>query len=185
MSTTKNNSELKMNRRNCLAAAGALLAGSALPALAGNDREKAARAGAAKKGDTLYGHGLVWSHELAGVAGDLKLAFDLQVSLEKGTGFGMASDPMHPESNVHFAINSTKQENLRDGETRYSMMGFVTRANSSLTVGLPVRIVAETSGNSTVYAIAIGKMAFGGLGLVVIAIIGVLIGMLQEQPAPR
>jgi hypothetical protein len=187
MNTTRKNSELKMNRRNCLAAAGALLAGSALPALAA----RAVRAGEPqnKEADTLYGHGLVWNHELPGVAGDLKLAFDLQVSLEKGTGFGMASDPMHPESDVHFAINSTEQKKLRDGETRYSMMGFVTRANNPSSVGLPVRILAETRGNTTAYAIVIGKIAFSGLGLVVIAIIAILIGLLlpavQDQPAPR
>jgi hypothetical protein len=183
MNTTGKNSELKINRRHCLAAAGALLAGSALPAFAA----KAARDGEAqtREGDTLYGHGLVWNHELPGVAGDLKLAFDLQVSLEKGTGFGTASDPMHPESNVHFAIHSTEQEKLPDGETRYAMMGFVTRANNPLSVGLPVRILAETRGNTTAYAITIGKIAFGGLGLVVIAIIAILIGMLQDQPAPR
>jgi hypothetical protein len=45
-------------------------------------------------------------------------------------------------------------------------------------VGLPVRILAETRGDTTAIAIAIGDLAFGGAGLVVIAIIAILIGLL-------
>jgi hypothetical protein len=41
-----------------------------------------------------------------------------------------------------------------------------------------VKILAETRGDTTAIAIALGDLAFGGAGLVVIAIIAVLIGLL-------
>ena len=58
------------------------------------------------------------------------------------------------------------------------MIGEVTRANNPASVGLPVRIIAETRGDTTAIAIAIGEFAVAGAGLVVIAIIAVLIGLL-------
>lgn len=126
----------------------------------------------------LYGHGMVWNRDLPGVAGELRLSFDLRVNLETGTGFGTADDPIHPDWNLHFAINSIEQEKLRKGETRYTMTGVVTHANNAANVGLPIRILAETRGDTTAIAIAIGELAFAGAGLVVIAIIAVLIGLL-------
>ena len=62
---------MEVTRRNYLAATGgALLAASALasPAEAIDD----------KNADVLYGHGMVWNRALPGVAGDLKLSFDLR-----------------------------------------------------------------------------------------------------------
>lgn len=47
--------------------------------------------------DVLYGHGQVWNRDLPGVAGELKLAFDLRVNLQTGAGFETASDPVFPE----------------------------------------------------------------------------------------
>jgi hypothetical protein len=163
-----------ISRRKYLAAAGgALLAASALPALANDDHDHA-------KGDAdvLYGHGAVWNQDLPGVAGDLKLSFDLRVNLESGAGFGTASDPVHPDWNFHFAINTTEQKKLRKGETRYTMWGVVTLATNPSHVGLPVRILAETQGDGTAIAIALGDLAFAGAGLVVIAIIAILIPLL-------
>ena len=162
---------MTVSRRNFVAATGgALLAASALSAAA------EAREGA--DGQVLYGHGLVWNRDLPGVAGDVKLSFALRVNLDTGAGFGTADDPVHPDWNIHFAINSTEQEKRRGGETRYTMRGVVTRANNPADVGLPVRILAETSGDTTAVAIALGDRAFAGAGLVVIAIIGVLIALL-------
>lgn len=165
---------MNLTRREYLTAAGgALLAASALPTLADNDHDHRENGA-----DTLYGHGMVWNRELTGVAGELKLSFDLRVNLETGAGFGTAEDPVHPDWNIHFAINSTQQEKLRGGETRYSMTGVVTAANNPANVGLPVKILAETRGDTTAIAIRLGDLAFGGAGLVVIAIIAVLIGLL-------
>jgi len=166
-----------VTRRHCLAAGAALLAGSVLPALAHDDHDRD-RGRDHHDADVLYGHGMVWNRDLPGVAGDLKLSFDLRVNLETGMGFGTAADPVHPEWNLHFAINSTHRQRLPRGETRYAMEGIVTRANDPANVGLPVKILAETRGDTTAIAIAVGDLAFGGAGLVVIAIIAVLIGLL-------
>jgi hypothetical protein len=100
------------------------------------------------------------------------------VNLETGAGFGTANDPVHPDWNIHFAIDSTEQKRLRKKETRYTMRGVVTQATNPANVGLPVRILAETRGDTTAVAIALGDLAFAGAGLVVIAIIAVLIAML-------
>lgn len=165
---------MNVSRRKYLTVAtGALLASGVLPTLAGNHhrREK-------DNADVLYGHGMVWNRDLPGVAGELKMSFDLRVNLETGTGFGTAHDPIHPDWNLHFAINSTQQEKLPGGETRYTMTGAVISANNPANVGIPIRIIAQTSGDTTAIAIAIGDLAFAGAGLVVIAIIAVLIGLL-------
>jgi hypothetical protein len=160
-----------VTRRDYLAAAGgALLAAGASAA--------PAEASDSKGGDTLYGHGLVWNRALPGVAGELRLAFDLRVNLETGEGFGTAGDPVHPDWNTHFAINTLKREKRPKGEARYTMTGVVTSATNPANVGLPVRIIAETVGDTTAIAIALGELAFAGAGLVVIAIIAILIGLL-------
>ncbi len=166
-----------MTRRNYLAAAGGVLAAATcLPAQACDDRSDPARGG--NDADILYGHGMVWNRELPGEAGDVKLSFDLRVNLKAGTGCGTADDPVHPDWNLHYSIDSAVQEKVRGGENRDTMTGVVTRANDPAKVGLPVRILAETRGDTTAIAIAVGDMAFGGAGLVVIAIIAVLIALL-------
>jgi len=163
---------MDITRRECLATigGGALLA-AALPALANEGQDK-------QEADTLYGHGMVWNRDLPGEAGELRLSFDLRINLETGIGFGTASDPIFPDWNMHFAIDSTEREKLPRGESRYTMTGVVTRAANPDNEGLPVRIVAETRGDTTAIAIALGDLAFGGAGLVVIAIIAILIGLL-------
>lgn len=168
-----------MTRRKYLTAAGGvLLAASGLPALAGERGRDRDHDHNREDADVLYGHGMVWNRDLPGVAGELRLSFDLRVNLETGTGFGTADDPVHPDWNLHFAINSAQQERLRKGETRYTLTGIVTKANNPANVGLPIKILAETRGDTTAIAIAIGELAFAGAGLVVIAIIAVLIGLI-------
>src|SRR2546425_2006477 len=123
---------MEVSRRNYLAATGgALLAASALGGPAGADEGK-------NEGDTMYGHGMVWNRDLPGVAGDLKLSFDLRVNLETGKGFGTAEDPVHPDWNIHFSIDSVKSEKRPKGETRFTMSGVVTRANNPNNVGQSV-----------------------------------------------
>ena len=165
---------MNVTRRKYLtAASAALLGASGLPAFAHNDPDRDR-----DDADVLYGHGMVWNRALPGVAGELKLSFELRVNLETGTGFGTADDPIHPDWNIHFAINSVQRQRLRKGESRYTMTGVVTHANDPANVGLPVRILAQTSGETTAVAIALGEMAFAGAGLVMIAIIAILIGLL-------
>ena len=165
---------MKITRRDHLATmGGALLAASPLSTAAnGLDRPDD------DDSEVLYGHGQVWNRDLPGVAGELKLAFDLRVNLDTGAGFGTAHDPVHPDWNVHFAIESAERTRLRRGETQFMMKGVVTHATNPASVGLPVRILAQTRGDTTAIAIAIGELAFAGAGLVVIAIIAVLIGLL-------
>jgi hypothetical protein len=166
---------MKATRRNHLAAlGGTLLAASSLSA-AGPDQHRPAGDGA---GDVLYGHGLVWNRELSGVAGELKLAFDLRVNVETGVGFGTANDPVFPDWNVHFSIDTVERKRLRRGETRVLLKGVVTQAANASHLGLPVRIAAQTEGDATAIVIAIGDQVFMGAGLVVIAIIAWLIPLL-------
>jgi hypothetical protein len=163
---------MKTTRRNHLAALGsALVAASGVSANAQEGR-------ADSDGDVLYGHGLVWNRDLPGVAGELQLAFDMRVNLETGLGSGTAHDPVHAEENVHFAIHSAERTRLRGGESQFMLKGVVTKANNPASVGLPVRMLAQTRGDTTAIAIAIGDHTFAGAGLVVIAIIGVLIALL-------
>lgn len=164
---------MKTTRRDHLAVMGTALMAGSLPRNV-NTQERRDDGDA----EVLYGHGQVWNRELPGVAGELKLSFDLRVNLEKGTGFGTAQDPVHPEWNVHFSIDSAARTKLRSHESQYALKGVVTHANGGFSVGQEVRILAQTSGDTTAIAIAIGDQAFGGAGLVVIAIIAILIGLL-------
>jgi hypothetical protein len=165
---------MKVTRRNHLAAMGsALLAASG--SLSSADAQNIHDDGDA---EVLYGHGQVWNRDLPGVAGEVKLAFDLRVNLKTGTGFGTAQDPVFPDWNVHFAIESAERTRLRKGESQFMMKGVVTQTNNVALLGQPVRILAQTRGDTTALAIAIGDLAFAGAGLVVIAIIAVLIALL-------
>jgi hypothetical protein len=164
---------MDITRRDHLAAlGGALLAASPLSAAAGQGR------GSDDDAEVLYGHGQVWNRALPGMAAELKLAFDLRVNLETGVGFGTAHDPLFPDWNVHFSIDSAERTRLRRGEMQFMLSGAVTHANGGFAVGQPVRILAQTRGDTTAVAIAIGDHAFAGAGLVVIAIIAVLIALL-------
>ena len=165
---------MKITRRDHLAVMGsALLAAGPLAAdTNAQDRRDDGDA------EVLYGHGMVWNRALAGAARELKLAFDLRVNLETGTGLGTAQDPVFPDWNVHFSIDSAERTRIHGGESHYMLKGVVTQANGGFNVGQPVRILAQTRGDTTAIAIAIGDLAFAGAGLVVIAIIAVLIGLL-------
>ena len=166
---------MKITRRDHLAAmSSALLAAGTLPAAAAQPTGRRSDDDA----EVLYGHGQVWNRDLPGGAGELKLSFDLRVNLETGVGQGTAHDPVHPEWNVHFSITSAERTRLRSAESQLALKGVVTHSNGGFAVGQEVRILAQTSGDTTALAIAIGELAFGGAGLVVIAIIAVLIALL-------
>jgi len=165
---------MNISRRKYLTAAGgALLAASGLEALAADSRGKDK-----DDAEVFYGHGMVWNRDLPGIAGELNLSFDLRVNLETGTGSGSAHDPVNPDWNMHFAIGAVTQEKVANSESRFAMSGVVVDATNPDNIGLPVRILAETRGDATAIAIALGDNAFAGAGLVVIAIIAVLIPLL-------
>lgn len=177
MKESHESENVQLDRRNYLAATGgALLAATAFSAAAqpAEAEDKKSRDDA----EIFYGHGMVWNRELEGVAGELNLSFDLRVNLETGVGTGTAHDPVHPDYNLQFAIDSVQRERVRGGEQRFTMVGIVTDAVNPDNIGLPVRILAETRRGSTAIAIALGDLAFAGAGLVVIAIIAILIGLL-------
>lgn len=163
-------------RRQLLATTGAALAATAV---AGD-----AHASAATDADTLYGHGMVWNRDLPGLAGRLNLAFDLRVNLVTGTGAGSAGDPAHPREGFQFAITGTRRERVRN-EQRFLLEGQVTDAIDPGLVGAPVRIAAQTQGDTTAIVIRVGDAVYTGAGLVVTAIIGVLIALLLPAlPVP-
>jgi hypothetical protein len=157
-----------ISRRRVLATTGAALATASAPLAAQPGRQAP---------DTLYGHGTVWNRDLPGLAGTLNLSLDLRVSLATGTGGGSASDAVHADENFHFAITETVRERARN-EDRFLLSGHVTEAVNPAYVGLPVRIAAQTQGNTTAVVIRVGDQVFMGAGLVVIAIIAILIGLL-------
>ena len=148
-----------------------MLAANPLAAVKANDRHD-------DDAEVLYAHGQVWNRALPGVAGELRLAFDFRVNLETGAGFGAASDPVFPDFNVHFSIDSTERKKLRSNETLFTMTGVVTQAVNPAMVGQPVKILAQTHGDATAVAIKIGDLAFAGAGLVVISIINFIIALL-------
>lgn len=55
------------------------------------------------------------------------------------------------------------------------MTGVVTLANNPASVGLPVRILAQTSGDTTAIAIRLGDLAFAGAGLIRIGLLPALV----------
>ena len=154
----------RSNRRNFMKTTSAALVAASVPAAA-----------AATPDDTqkvFYAHGMAWNPELPGTLAGLRLTFDLAIRLG-GTGLGTFADDVNPEFNAHFKINSTaKQGNV------YTFAGEVTAARDPALVGLPVTIVAEVEGSTTGVTITLGAYTFKGAGLVVIAIIAVLIGLL-------
>jgi hypothetical protein len=152
------------DRRNFLKATGAALAAASVPSV-----------GAAPPDDSqkvFYAHGMVWNPELPDVLGELRLTFDIAVRLG-GTGLGTFGDDVHPEFNAHFKINSTAKHG-----NGYTLEGEVVAARDPSMVGMPITILAEVEGSATGVTIMLGENTFKGAGLVVIAIIAILIGLL-------
>jgi TAT (twin-arginine translocation) pathway-exported protein len=152
------------NRRNFLKTTGAALAAASIPSVA-----------TAMPTDTqqvFYAHGMAWNPELPGPLAALRLTFDLAVRLG-GTGLGTFGDDVQPEFNSHFKINSTATH----GHV-YTFEGEVTAARDPAMVGTSVTIVAEVQGTTTGVTITLGTHTFKGAGLVVIAIIAILLGLL-------
>mgnify|MGYP001256774702 CR=1 FL=1 len=158
-------------RRQLLATTGAAIAATAA-APAGTTHARAAA-----DADTLYGHGMVWNRDLPGLAGRLNLAFDLRVNLRTGTGAGSAGDPAHPGAGFQFSIEHVRRERVRS-EDRFFLEGGVTDAVDPGLIGAPVRIAAQTQGDTPAIVVRVGDAVYTGAGLVVTAVIGVLIALL-------
>ena len=154
----------RSNRRNFLKTSGAALVATSVSDLASAGQENTQR--------VFYAHGMAWNPDLPGPLAALRLTFDLAVRIG-GTGLGTFGDDVYPELNAHFNINSAS----RRGNV-YTFEGEVTAARDAALVGAPVRIVAEVEGAATGVEITLGEHTFKGAGLVVIAIIAILIGLL-------
>ena len=153
------------DRRDFLRATSAALAATSVPSLAA--------AGSGDKQKVFYSHGMVWNPELPGILGELRLTFDVAIRVE-GTGLGTFGDEVHPEFNSHFRIDSTEKQG-----NRHTFEGEITAARDPTMIGMPVTILAEVEGSATGVTITLGPYTFSGAGLVVIAIIAILIGLLH------
>jgi hypothetical protein len=152
------------NRRDFLKVGGAALVAASVPSVAAGAPDDTQK--------VFYAHGMVWNPELPGILGGLRLTFDIAVRLG-GTGLGTFGDNVHPEYNSHFKITSTAKHG-----NSYTLMGEIVEARDPAMVGMPVTIVAEVEGSATGVTITLGTNTFKGAGLVVIAIIAILIGLL-------
>ena len=161
-----------IGRRRLLKAAGAGIAAVAVPvATAGavRDAEASGEEEPSHGPKPVYLHGCGWNHDLPGVFGELCLTFEMRAELN-GTGVGTFRDDVHSEVNSQFEIRSAR----RHGKV-YTFEGAITASNDSSMLGMPVKIVAEKTGNDKGKAsITVGSED----SLVVIAIIAILIGLL-------
>lgn len=141
------------HRRSFLAGAGATL-------LTATAHPKPAAAGTGdRRKDVLYLHGMAWNTALPGLAGQLLLTFDVEADLGTGTGFGTASDSVHPEANFQFALTTA-----RKAGNDFELVGSVIRATNPSNVGLPVRVLAEMHGEATRATVQLGSLTFRGAG---------------------
>lgn len=117
--------------------------------------------------------GLVADPAAPGLHGEL--AFNVYASVAAdGTGYGTLSDPVHPSFSSDLRFVSRQRQGRH-----YRWHGVVTRSNDPGLVGLPFVLSAAVQGDSaSPLELEFVGHTFRGRGLVVIAIIAILIGML-------
>jgi hypothetical protein len=117
--------------------------------------------------------GLVANPFLSGSQGVLVLNVYASVASD-GTGFGLLADPVHPGVNSDLRFHSRK----RDGD-RHRWEGEVIKSNDPTLVGQPFVLSATVAGSAAApLDLVIMGETYSGRGLVVIAIIAILIGLL-------
>ncbi|HEX5053683.1 MAG TPA: hypothetical protein VFZ65_18025 [Planctomycetota bacterium] len=117
--------------------------------------------------------GLVADPDAPGPTGEL--AFNVYASIaDDGTGYGTLIDPVHPSYSSDLRFVSRQRQG-----PHYRWEGVVTRSNDPGLVGQPVVLLATVHGDSAspLELVFLGH-TFRGRGLVVIAIIAILIGLL-------
>ena len=123
--------------------------------------------------------GLVANPSLPGSRGGLILNVYASVGSD-GSGFGLITDPLHPEVSSDLKVHTRKR---RGG--RHSWEGEVIRSNDQSLVGQPFVLSATVEGNSAApLDLVLRGETFSGRGLVVIAIIAILIGLLLPTVYP-
>jgi hypothetical protein len=159
------------NRRKFLAAGGALAALAAVPAAKADPPQ--AR--------SIYLHGMVWNRQLPAPMGDWLIRFDANAYIPLGNagplavpGFATLGDDFHDPVGSHVQLHTATIE-----ADQLNLAGTITESKNPALVGQPVRIQGKVVGTSVEgLTIAIGDSVFVGGGLVVIAIIAILIGLL-------
>ena len=160
------------NRREFLAASGALAALAAAPQAYAATEQGHAR--------SLYIHGMVWNRQLAAPMNDWLIRLDANVTIPLGygqlagsPGFATLGDDIHDGVGSHVEIHSA----TLNGD-QLTINGAVAESKNSGLVGQAVRIEGKVQGTSIAgLTVTIGGSVFNGAGLlVVIAIIAILIG---------
>jgi hypothetical protein len=159
------------NRRQFLAAGGALAALAAAP------DAKADQEGVA--GRSIYIHGMVWNRQLASPMNDWLIRLDAKADIPNSgpplaaPGFATLGDDFHDGVGSHVTILSATLHG-----DQLTITGVVSESKTAALVGQPVRIEGKVQGTSVEgLAVTIGGAVFHGAGLlVVIAVIVILIG---------
>jgi hypothetical protein len=159
----------RKNRRNFLAAGGALAALAAVPKAQADPPRM----------NGLYIHGMVWNRQLAAPMNDWLIRLDAKVEIPVGNapppavpGFATLGDDFHDGVGSHVEI----QEAALKGD-QLTIKGTITESKTPGLIGQPVQIEGKVLGTSVQgLTVTIGTSVFGGAGLlVVIAIIAILI----------
>ena len=158
------------NRRNFLAAGGALAALAAPNADADPQRLNG-----------LYIHGMVWNRQLPAPMNDWLIRLDAEVQIPIGNapppavpGFATLGDDVHDPVGSHVEIHTA----TLNGD-QLAINGVITVSKNPALVGQSVQITGKVLGTSVQgLTVTIGTSTFNGAGLLVaIAIIAILIGL--------
>jgi hypothetical protein len=157
----------KSDRRTFLKASAATLVAATVPVVVAGQKDEKGEADARSQPVYLYGCG--WNRNLPGVFGQACFSFDIRADLG-GTGVGTIRDDVHPEVNSQFEITSAEKQ-----RQEYIFSGAIISSQSPDLVGKRITVTAESLGNGMGRASLIVETQ---TELVVIAIIGILIGLL-------
>ncbi|SRR6266700_1072004 len=157
------------NRRNFLAAGGALAAISALPKAKADDQ----------RAYSIYLHGMVWNRQLVAPMNDWLIRLDAKADIPIGNGappavpgFATLGDDFHDGvgSHVTFQTAAIHADQL-------TITGTITESKNAGLLGQTLRIQGKVIGTSVQgLTVTIGDSVFSGAGLLVsIAIIAILI----------
>lgn len=163
------------NRREFLAAGGALAALSVLPmAKAEADQPHVL---------SIYLHGMVWNQQLATPMNDWLIRLDANAEIPIGdapplavTGFATLGDDFHAGvgSHVQFQAATLQRDQL-------TISGVITESNNSGLVGQPVLIEGTVTGTSVQgLTVTIGGSVFIGAGIIAI-LIALLLPAIQKE----
>lgn len=158
-------------RRQFLTAGGALAAMTALPEAKADQRRAV----------SIYLHGMVWNRQLPAPMNDWLIRLDARVNIPIGNetlpppaGFATLGDDFHDAVGSHVEIHTATLQG-----DQLTLLGVISESKTAGLGGKAVRIEGKVTGESVEgLTVTIGDDVFSGAGLVVIAIIAILIGLL-------